>query len=68
MKTVDVIKRWIDDNKLLTKNLKRLEDKHSGNTSGWPLSDKLLAGKISREILLNNKRISARLNHQYGNY
>jgi len=65
MKTVDVIKHWKEDNILLERRLKELEDR---NVSGWSLSNKLLAGKICREINLNNERISAKLNAEYGNY
>ncbi len=68
MKTVDVIKHWKEDNILLEKTLKGLEDKHCDNVSGWALGDKLLAGKISREISKNNERISAKLNSEYGKY
>jgi len=54
------IDHWKKDNKLLEANLKRLEEKYKDEPLGWPFGDKLLASKISREIVKNNKRIEDR--------
>jgi len=55
----ELIAHWKKDNVLLNNTLEGLEKKHKDCSEGWPGGDKLLAGRIRREITDNNKRIKA---------
>ena len=57
MNREELIAHWEKDNVLLQRTLDGLKKKHKDCTEGWPMGDKLLAGRIDQEIANNNKRI-----------